>query len=115
MYAPAGRGGRGAEVEALERRAVRDRLAHRPEEELREVRGAAVDVPTHEVAVPGLEGGRALDRAGQHELPEPGGEAFDLCLDALRHVLCRAVRDVTVSPGRVLAGGRARVVEERLL
>ncbi len=53
VHAATGRSGRGAEVDALQGVCGQPQpFSHRPEEELREVGSAAVDVAAHEVAVP---------------------------------------------------------------
>src|SRR5206468_11565941 len=51
----------------------------------------------------------------EHALAEARCEALELRLDALGHVDGRAVRHVAVGPDRVLARGRARLIEEALL
>jgi len=108
--AAAGRSGRGAEVDAGRGGAVL--VVGGAEEELAEVDGPTADVATDEVGVHGFEGGWGGDVAGEDAVAEAGGETLDLGLDAREHVFARAVGDVAVGPGDVLAGRGAGGIEE---
>src|SRR5204862_350394 len=94
----------------IEDAAIADRMAAF----IDEVR-AADDVAADVVGVVCLEVARPHDVAGEDQPAEPWGEALDLRLDRIGGVAVPAVRHVAVRPRRVLAGRRARVVEETLL
>src|SRR5215207_9689272 len=113
--AAAGRGGAGAEVEAAVGRRVGVVTGDGAGEELSEVVGPAADVAADHVRVVPFELDGVDGVARDDEVAEAGGEALDLSLDAFGHVHVRAVRDVAVGPARLLARGRARLVEEALL
>jgi hypothetical protein len=115
VHAASGRRRGRAQVDALERRPVRDEAPYRAEEELAEIHRAAVEISADEVAVMGLEVGRAERAASEDQVAEARREALDLGLDALRHVHVGAVRDMAVGPGGVIAGRRARLVPEARL
>src|SRR5512133_369397 len=76
---------------------------------------AGGDVAADKVRVAPLHPCRVVGGGGEDPLAEAGREAFDLVFDVLADVDGRAVGDVAVRPRRVLADGRARVVEETLL
>ena len=92
-----------------------------PEHDLAQAVAAAADVAADKVAIAALELAGAHHVAGEDAVAEPGREPLDLGLDPLdeRRELGAPVdpgaRPVRVGPRRVLAGGRARRVGERLL
>src|SRR5947207_725992 len=100
----------GAEVEPRQRRGVAA-----PRGELREQVRPARDVAADEIRVFALEVSGRARAAREDAVAKAGREALDLLLDCRTHVDGRAVRDVAVRPGRVLAGRGTGVVEETLL
>src|SRR5215207_8151963 len=110
-------GGRraGADVEASVRRRVGVVLRDGAGEELAEVVGAAADVAADHVRVVLFEPDGVDGVAREYQIAEARREALYLRLYPLGHVHARAVRDVAVGPARLLARGRARLVEQTLL
>jgi hypothetical protein len=84
-------------------------------QETRQEGGPRGDVPADQVRVRLLHCSRVMCLAREDPFAEAGRESLDLSLDCPANVDGRAVRDVTVGPGRVLADRRASVVEEALL
>ncbi len=82
------------------------------EEELAQGGGAADDVAADEVGIMRLERCRSGYVAREDAGAKAAGEAFDLGLEAVEHVLGGAVGNVAVGPSDVLAGGCAGGVEE---
>src|SRR5581483_5731238 len=103
--AAAGRRRGRAQIHPVERRPVRHEAPGRTEEQLAQVHRAVVEVAADEAAVVRLERRRPHRVTGEHDVSEPGREAFDLRLDPLGHVDRRAVRQVAVGP-RGLAARR---------
>src|SRR5439155_3451957 len=115
MHAAARRRRGAAEIEvAGAGRVWLDRPA-RAHEELRQSVRAVRDVAPDVVRVVALDVGGRHHVPREHALAETRCEALELRLDALGHVDGRAVRHVAVGPDRVLARGRARLIEEALL
>src|SRR5438105_13616529 len=79
-------GRRGAEIDAAARSSIRDELCDGSRVELAQIHQAAVDVAADEVAVARFELRRAERAARENELAETGCEAFNLCLDRVRHI-----------------------------
>ena len=73
--------------------------------------GPATDVTAHQVGIVLLECERAENVARQDMRLETGSEALDLRFDGIREVRRRAVGDVTISPSRMFAVGRAAEIE----
>ncbi len=115
VHAAARRRRRAAEIDALQRRPVRDSRDDRAGVELAEVHRPAVEVATDEIAVVRLERRGAHGAAREDQLAEAGCEPLDLRLDRFGHVRLRAIRHVAVRPAGVPAVGRARVVPEARL
>jgi hypothetical protein len=110
VHARDGRGGRGAQVDAADRGAVRVPPGDWAQEGLADALHADADVAADVIRVVRLLIGRGAHRAGQDEVAEAGGKAFDLGFDPAGHVDVRAGRDVTVGPQRLLAGrGAGRI------
>ena len=103
--AAARRGGGGAQVDALQRGAVRVPAHRRPEDHLAERGGARVDVPAHVARVVLLLVHRGAGRAAEDQVAKARGGALDLRLDPLGHVHVGPVGDVAVGPQCVAAGG----------
>ena len=85
------------------------------EKELAKIHEAAADVAAEEIGVHTFEIGGRKKAAGQDAVAEAGGETLDLILDGGEHVDFGSIRDVTVGPGDVFAGGCARGSEESWL
>src|SRR6266516_3025641 len=79
------RGRSGAEIDALDRRPVRDELAHGPKEQLAEIHRARIQVTADQIAVARLELARPHRVPGENELAESRRETLDLRLDPFRH------------------------------
>src|SRR5215216_626926 len=92
-------------VQSLCRGGVRVETDHRPGQKLTEVHVPAAYVAADEVGVLPFEIRRPGDALRKNTVPETGGETFYLRLDPLGHVEGRAVWDVAVGPGCVLARG----------
>jgi hypothetical protein len=104
------RGGRRAQVDAADRRAVRVPLDGRPEHGLQHGLHADRDVAAHVVRVVRLLVGGGADGAGQDQVAEAGREPLDLRLDPAGHVHVGAGRHVRVGPQGVAAGrGAGRI------
>ena len=101
MHAGAGMGGRGAEVDAGDRRAVAEVGEDgAPEELVREVGAAAAEVAADQVFVHRFQIVRREDRPATDELAKPRRQAFDALLDAVgERFLVRPSRSPSPSPG----------------
>jgi len=58
---------------------------------------------------------RRENTARENAVAKTWREAFDLLFDGVTHVARRSVRDVTISPQRMLTRRRAGCIEERWL
>src|SRR6266487_1429906 len=106
------RRGRRAEIDTLRRGRVGIEPNRRPCEQLPEILHATGDIAANIVGVVLLHRRRPKHAARQHAIAKAWRETLDLLLDPLGHVECRAVRNMAVGPGGVLALGRAGRVEQ---
>src|SRR5208282_2108011 len=75
----------------------------------------ASNIATDEVGVHALKIGGSKNPSCQNAIAEAWSEALNLILHSLEHVHCRPVRHMAISPGRVFACWRARIVEQTRL
>ena len=113
VYPTAGRRRSATEEDTGERGTVQ--AACGAEEELPQIECAAVEIAANQIGIMSFHAGGAEHMAAQNTLAEAGGEAFHLGFDGVRHVQGRAVGNMAIGPGGVLAGGRAGGVEESVL
>src|SRR5713226_1918009 len=84
MHAGARMRGSGAEVDALDRRAVAEVGEHgTPEELVREAGAAPAEIAADQVFIHALEVRRRKDGTGANRGAKTGGQAFDALLDAV--------------------------------
>jgi hypothetical protein len=115
MDASARRRRRRTQIESRRARPVRVDEQAGPEDELANVLHAGIDVTADVVRVVRLELRRAVRRAAQDPVAEPGGKTLDLILDPPCHIDRRASRDVAVGPRGRSSCGRAGVVPRAVL
>src|SRR2546427_9357553 len=105
---PAGRRGRGAEINPLQRRGIGGQTHNWPREELPQILRAARDVAANAVGIVFFDLRRGPDAAGQNNLPKTRGKSLDLRLDSAAHIGAAAIWHVAVGPRRLFAGRSAR-------
>ncbi|CAN5509651.1 hypothetical protein BH24GEM3_BH24GEM3_01180 [soil metagenome] len=110
---PTGRGGGGADVEAVHGSRVGYPSEGGPEEELPEIHDAPADVTADQVGVVALQFGRRQHAPREDEVTEAGGKALDLVLDTRGHICRGAPRHMAVRPRGVLSPGSPRGIEQR--
>src|SRR5262244_1110093 len=110
MYAAAGRGRCGAEINILCRSGIVS--PRRAEEKVANINDATADIATDQVGIHGFQISGIQYAARQYAVAETRGEPLDLCFDLLQHIHPRAVGHVTVSPDSVLAARSATRIEK---
>lgn len=84
----------------------------RPGKKLAQIQRAACNVSANEISVHRFEAGGRENAPGEDEIAESGGKTLNLSFDSRKHIFLRAVGDMAVSPGCVLARRRASRIKQ---
>src|SRR5262249_6799710 len=109
------RSGRRTQINTAHRRPIWNETQNWPNNQLTQIRRAAVDIATGQIRIRSFKINRAHFVTRENAVAKPGSEALDLRFDLCRHVDLTPERHMRVSPEDVLSARGASFIEKTLL